>query len=303
MVADRGRRRSLPWRCSLRPPFAAFPGANGKIAVYGCAGSRVDVFTLEPSGADLTNLTNTQQSAEYDPVWSADGKRIAFADLVNGRIWVMNADASDRRAITTDLPGESARDVDPAWSPDGRQIVFSRSLGGGCFFCNDRRLFVVGLDGSPPHRLTSGSSHEDEPSWSPDGTEIAFSRLEGCVGFRCVVQRLCDRSRRQRRTAGDRQRGSQPERELVAGRPAADAELDFGRLLRRRDLRDGPRWQRHDEAHVSQSTVSSSRSSPPGPPTVPGSSSSGTQRGHAAASNAPATRSSASSPTGPTDAS
>jgi hypothetical protein len=41
------------------PVYAAFPGANGKLAIgaIGNAG-RADIFTMDPDGGGLANLTN-----------------------------------------------------------------------------------------------------------------------------------------------------------------------------------------------------------------------------------------------------
>jgi Tol biopolymer transport system component len=56
--------------------------------------------------------------------------------------------------------------TDPAFSPDGKRVVFAR-LGSG--------IFVVSLDGSGLHKLTSGA-RDIYPVWSPKGTHIAFLR-------------------------------------------------------------------------------------------------------------------------------
>ena len=54
----------------------------------------------------------------------------------------------------------------PAFSPNGNRIAFTR-LGSG--------IFVVNLDGSGLHRLTSGK-RDVYPVWSRDGKHIAFIR-------------------------------------------------------------------------------------------------------------------------------
>jgi Tol biopolymer transport system component len=56
--------------------------------------------------------------------------------------------------------------TDPAFSPDGKRVVFAR-LGSG--------IFVVNLDGSGLHKLTSGA-RDIFPVWSPKGTHVAFLR-------------------------------------------------------------------------------------------------------------------------------
>src|SRR5215210_3995299 len=72
---------------------AAFPtGTNGKIVFAHSS----DVWVMNQDGSGKTNLTpGTNTSADYNPAFSPDGKRIVFAsDRAAGDadIWVMNAD-------------------------------------------------------------------------------------------------------------------------------------------------------------------------------------------------------------------
>lgn len=56
-----------------------------------------------------TNLTNTQAVDEYDPIWSPDGKKIAFTSAYGGNrdIHVMNIDGSGRTNITNSAAQDS----------------------------------------------------------------------------------------------------------------------------------------------------------------------------------------------------
>jgi Tol biopolymer transport system component len=176
-------------------------------------GSRsYDLFVIRADGSHLRRLTRTR-AAETWPVWSPDGRRIAF--LIGHRVWVMRTDGTHRRPFAevgyyrsfdwspSGLIAYAARDddlyvVDPDggspvrildeppggeehvydlnWSPNGRWIVLTEAHGGPCDFCT--RLAKVRADGTDytPFRwdLSYGSI---QPAWSPDGHSIRFCHL------------------------------------------------------------------------------------------------------------------------------
>ena len=109
-----------------------------------CAGSHSDIYVMNADGSGKRKLTHdARQNAE--PVWSPDGRRIAFVSRRDGNaeIYVMNADGSGKRNLTRN----PARDASPSWSPDGRRIAFVSD--------RDGRLetHVVNADGSGQRRL------------------------------------------------------------------------------------------------------------------------------------------------------
>jgi TolB protein len=86
-------------------------------------GRNSEVFVANADGANEVNLS---KNAAFDgwPMWSPDGKRIAFSSnragpANTGQIFVVNADGSGLRQLTSG-PGGFAQ---PSWSWDGRRIV------------------------------------------------------------------------------------------------------------------------------------------------------------------------------------
>ena len=179
-------------------------GADALIAFTSNSFDLLGVFTINPDGSGLRNLTPDDQ-AESNPVWSPDGRRILFTNDVE--LYVMNADGSGRQKLAdSDLgifghrwspdgqmiayvdlreAGEDvvsdlwvigadgtgrirvdARASDPSWAPDARRIVYATADQ------DDPRLRIINADGTGEVPLTTRAAFQ--PAWSPDGTQIAF---------------------------------------------------------------------------------------------------------------------------------
>src|SRR5215208_6913269 len=135
-----------------------------------------DIFVMDTDPAtkdDAINLTQTDES-EYDPAWSPDGAKIAFAGVRNSgwEIVTMDPDGQNEKILTGD--GFDGNDEAPDWSPDGTKVVFMKeSQVGGC--CEPWEIWAVNRDGSGDTNLTNDPSYDMGPSWSPDGSEITFT--------------------------------------------------------------------------------------------------------------------------------
>jgi Tol biopolymer transport system component len=139
------------------------------------------VYVMDTDGSNLMQLTDYSIGAQ-DPVWSPDGKRIAFASIKDGGIYTINADGTNLTRIVyktvydvyTDTWNIAANEH-PSWSPDGSMICYE-SYGdedSGTTVAN-ANIYVVNSDGTGMRRLTNDLSYEGQPSWSPDGSKIAF---------------------------------------------------------------------------------------------------------------------------------
>jgi TolB protein len=97
-----------------------------------------------------------------DPVWSPDGKRIAYQRL--GEIYVADANGKKERRLTTTAQPVHA----PAWSPDGRTIAFA----------GVRDVFTVPSRGGAVKNLTKSPKPwllRTTPAYAPDGRTLAIS--------------------------------------------------------------------------------------------------------------------------------
>jgi len=107
------------------------------------------------------------------PVWSPDGKRLAFVQgdrRGNSDIVVLDL-ASGRARRLTDGNGIN---TEPSWNPNGTQIAFTSDREGG------PQVFLMQDDGSNLRRLTGEGLYNASPAWSPNGAMLAYvSRFEG----------------------------------------------------------------------------------------------------------------------------
>lgn len=109
------------------------------------------------------------------PVWSPDGKRVAYAMVkaTEPQLYVRPADGSGeaKRLTTTGADVEFPN----SWAPDGSVLAYARSAARG----RDWDVFLVPADGSgPPKPLLAERFSEVQPMFSPDGRFITYASNE-----------------------------------------------------------------------------------------------------------------------------
>lgn len=198
---------------SLMPgePAAQTASTNGKIAYVGfdAETQKQDVYTMNPDGTGVTNLTRRYTDPDWsplgnahgDPEWSPDGTRISFSGTAlsdigsccSTNVYVMDADGSNLRRLTNTPDSFEGEDTQATWAPDGSWLAFTSTRSEGPHdpdnptsnSSDDREIYRMDADGTNEQQLTATSSRnsDEQPSISPDGTKIAFASNQHNTAF------------------------------------------------------------------------------------------------------------------------
>jgi tricorn protease len=134
--------------------------------------ARGEIFTVPVENGDPRNLTHSSGAADRMPVWSPDGKEIA---------WFSDKDGKDYALYVTDQEGvkepkkitigESKLGWDATWSPNGKLIAFTD---------NAVKVRIVEVASGNISTIDTGGTNLDRGNmgltWSPDSKFLAYTK-------------------------------------------------------------------------------------------------------------------------------
>lgn len=187
---------------------------DGKLVVYySFRDGTPKIYVCDINGKNEKEITDGTYSANM-PVWSNDGKKIAYRDRRNGKdgdIYVMNRDGSNAEKLF----GFEGDDTPISWSADGSKLFFSGRTEGstandifsiaiatgtvknlsnridkrdswGAYSAKTKKIvyesavggqkdiFMMDEDGSNKVNLTNNPANDEAPSITDDGKYVSF---------------------------------------------------------------------------------------------------------------------------------
>jgi Tol biopolymer transport system component len=144
-------------------PVYSPDGSTIAMEAFGLQGFDCTIWLINSDGSHIRRLTPGSLGA-FNPAWSADGKRVAFATNIhdgvfffNEEIATINADGSDLTFITHNNNNwhgyfTAPHDFAPSWSLDDTELVFERD--------SQNSRAPESISSEPMARLVCGSSSQ-----------------------------------------------------------------------------------------------------------------------------------------------
>ncbi|MBC7908880.1 MAG: PD40 domain-containing protein [Pyrinomonadaceae bacterium] len=152
---------------NVKPNIQSFSlSPSGVRALFDARG---DIYTAPAKEGEVRNLTDSQGVRELSPVWSPDGRSVAYLSDRSGEyeIYVRPSDGTGvERRVTTD--GDIWR-FPVVWSPDSRLLAYGDK--------KQRLRYVEVANGKTVEVDRSTRNDITYYSWAPDSRWIAYTKL------------------------------------------------------------------------------------------------------------------------------
>ena len=133
--------------------------------------ARGDIFTVPAEKGDIRNLTQSSGAADRAPVWSPDGKWIAYFSDESGEYQLQLRDQTGRGTVKKIvLDQHPSYYYDPDWSPDSKKIAYVDK---------HQNVWWLEIDKGMPVKIDTNPFENTSlirPVWSPDSQWIAYNR-------------------------------------------------------------------------------------------------------------------------------
>ena len=148
---------------------------------------RGEIVTVPREKGDDRNLTRSPAAHDRSPVWSPDGKQVAYFSDASGE-YALRLTSPDGRGEPRDIAlTGSGFYADPRWSPDGKKISYTD---------NARTIWIADVASGRQARVDAdplyGPVKVLHHAWSPDSKWLAYTRNSPTYINRLWLHSLAD---------------------------------------------------------------------------------------------------------------
>jgi len=138
-----------------------------RIAFYSSRSGRYEIWSVNPDGSGLTQLTRTSGNAVWHPVWSPDGKWLAFPDGTASYLFTLGQPLGAEKPQPLPALNEAGDAfLVTSWSPDGRALAGVGIRPDGTF---PPGIVIYSLESKTYRTLSKSGSR---PTWLADSRRI-----------------------------------------------------------------------------------------------------------------------------------
>ena len=172
VIVTRGEIFTIPVKDGPTMPVSKGSGARESWAAFSPDGKRLVYVTDEPREEEIRTIDAWGRGTpkvvkpagasgwHFPPVWSPDGKRIAYADQTQS-LYVVPADGGTPKLVDTCEQNEIR---DYTWSPDGRWLAYSKNAR-----TDYSSIYIYDTKIEKVHRVTGPFTNDYSPAWDPQG--------------------------------------------------------------------------------------------------------------------------------------
>ncbi|OQY13063.1 MAG: Tol-Pal system beta propeller repeat protein TolB [Desulfobacteraceae bacterium 4572_19] len=145
-----------------------FTGSKGvfdtQIAFVSTGTGKKEIYTCDFDGNNPQKVTNAKSIA-LSPVWSSDGKWLAYTSYKNGKPDLFIKNLKGQNGYIIDKKGSN---ISPCWLPGQNKLAATLT------FTGDPEIYLLTGTGKIIKRLTYSRGIDVSPSFSPDGNYMVY---------------------------------------------------------------------------------------------------------------------------------